>query len=211
VEGNKGHWEKVYSTKTAEQVSWTQSIPQTSLDFINSFHLAKDARIIDIGGGDSRLVDYLLQEGFTDITVLDIAASALEKAKARLGEKHKMINWVVSDVAEFQPSGQYDLWHDRATFHFLTTPQQISAYLEIAQKAVNSFMVIGTFSENGPEKCSGLPIRQYTETQLQGQLSPAFTKIKCINEDHTTPFQTKQNFLFCSFKKAVSLKPYQVS
>lgn len=201
-ENKKRHWEQVYQTKTPEQVSWTQTIPQTSLNFIKGFDLPKDARIIDIGGGDSHLVDYLLQDGFTDITVLDIAEAALERAKARLGEKHLQVKWIVSDITEFKPTGQYDLWHDRATFHFLTTPQQIDAYLSIVAKAASRFMVIGTFSENGPEKCSGLPIKQYTETHLQELLNPAFKKINCINEDHITPFQTTQNFLFCSFKKA---------
>jgi ubiquinone/menaquinone biosynthesis C-methylase UbiE len=200
-ENKKRHWEQVYQTKAPEQVSWTQSVPQTSLNFTRGFNLPKSARIIDIGGGDSKLVDFLLQDGFTDITVLDIAEHALEKAKARLGEKHLLVKWIVSDITKFKPTEQFDLWHDRAAFHFLTTPQQIGAYLSIAAKAVSRFMVIGTFSDNGPEKCSGLPIKQYTETQLQEQLTPLFKKIKCITEDHTTPFQTTQNFIFCSFKK----------
>ncbi|MFA6086152.1 trans-aconitate 2-methyltransferase [Mucilaginibacter sp.] len=200
-ESRKEYWEQVYQTKSPEQVSWTQPVPQTSLDFINELNLRKDARIIDIGGGDSKLVDYLLQDGFTDVTVLDISESALEKAKVRLGDQSAKVKWIVSDITEFQPTSHYDLWHDRATFHFLTTPQQIAAYLNIAKNVVNDFMVIGTFSESGPEKCSGLHIKQYTETQLQEQLNPAFKKIRCINEDHTTPLQTKQNFLFCSFKR----------
>src|SRR5438552_13943730 len=120
AENKKAYWEQVYQTKAPDQVSWTQSVPQTSLNFIKEFSLPKTARIIDIGGGDSRLVDYLLQDGFTDITVLDITESALEKVKARLGEKSLMVKWIVSDIAEFQPSVHYDLWHDRATFHFLT-------------------------------------------------------------------------------------------
>lgn len=201
-ENGKAHWEQVYETKTPEQVSWTQLVPQTSLDFIHGFGLSKSAAIIDIGGGDSNLVDFLLQEGFENITVLDISEAAIEKAKTRLGQQSKMVKWVVSDITEFKTDEHFDLWHDRATFHFLTAENQIAAYLQIAGKAIANYMVIGTFSENGPAKCSGLPIRQYTEDELQNQLNKDFTKIKCIHEDHITPFQTSQNFLFCSFKRA---------
>lgn len=200
-EDKKSHWEQVYQTQNPDQVSWTQAVPQTSLDFIHSFHLPKTAKIIDIGGGDSLLVDYLLEEGFQDITVLDISVVALEKVKIRLGEKSKQVKWIVNDITDFKPENDYDLWHDRATFHFLTEENQVAAYLTIAEKSVKTYMVIGTFSENGPKKCSGLPIRQYSETQLQNQLKKDFTKIRCISEDHITPFQTTQNFLFCSFKK----------
>jgi|SRR6185437_3399352 len=198
---NKAHWEKIYQTKKPAEVSWTQAVPQTSLDFIHSFNLPKTAGIIDIGGGDSALADHLLAEGFTDVTVLDISASALEKAKTRLGSKSKFVTWIVSDVTDFKPTRQYDLWHDRATFHFLTAENQLAPYLAIAGKAIARYMVIGTFSENGPDKCSGLPVKQYSELQLQKQLKRDFTKMRCINEDHKTPFGTKQNFLFCSFKK----------
>jgi len=198
---NKAHWEKIYQTKKPAEVSWTQAVPQTSLDFIHSFNLPKTAGIIDIGGGDSALADHLLAEGFTDVTVLDISASALEKAKTRLGSKSKFVTWIVSDVTDFKPTRQYDLWHDRATFHFLTAENQLAPYLAIAGKAIARYMVIGTFSEKGPDKCSGLPVKQYSELQLQKQLKRDFTKMRCINEDHKTPFGTKQNFLFCSFKK----------
>src|SRR6187402_3411524 len=121
----KNHWETVYETKTPEQVSWTQEIPKTSLDFINSFNPDKSARIIDIGGGDSNLVDFLLDQGFENISVLDISAKALEKAKLRLGEKAKKVNWIVSDITEFEPQTTFDIWHDRAAFHFLTEDSQI--------------------------------------------------------------------------------------
>ncbi|SHM74733.1 class I SAM-dependent methyltransferase [Mucilaginibacter sp. OK098] len=200
-ENKKAHWEKVYKTQSAQQVSWTQPIPQTSLDFIHAFNLPKNAKIIDIGGGDSKLVDYLLQEGFTNITVLDISAAALIKAKKRLGKKSKAVNWIISDIIDFQPEDHYDLWHDRATFHFLTQEKQIDQYLAIAHGAINNYMIISTFSENGPEKCSGLPVKQYSEMQLKNQLNKHFEKIRCINEDHLTPFHTTQSFLFCSFKK----------
>ncbi len=197
----KIHWETVYETKSPEQVSWTQEIPKTSLDFIKSFRLPKSAKIIDIGGGDSRLVDFLLKEGFEDITVLDISAKALDRAKDRLGDKAENIHWVVSDITQYKPTTTFDIWHDRATFHFLTTTEQISKYLEIARNSVEGYMTIGTFSENGPDKCSGLQVKQYNEETLSTELQNGFRKIRCINEDHVTPFQTSQNFLFCSFER----------
>ena len=195
------HWETVYKTKNPNQVSWTQNRPKTSLELIHSFGLNKAAKIIDIGGGDSKLVDFLLDEGFENITVLDISAQALEKAKTRLGEKAAKVTWIVSDVTAFEPKANYDVWHDRATFHFLTTNEQIKKYLEIARKSVSGFLTIGTFSKNGPEKCSGLEIKQHNETELTAELKNGFDKIQCITEDHLTPFDTKQNFLFCSFKR----------
>ncbi|TKC63554.1 class I SAM-dependent methyltransferase [Pedobacter hiemivivus] len=197
----KAHWEYVYASKQPEEVSWTQDIPQTSLDFINSFNLPKSASIIDIGGGDSKLVDCLLDLGYDNITVLDISAKALEKAKGRLGVRAEKIKWIVSDITDFNSSEKYDVWHDRATFHFLVNAEQIGKYLDSARKSVKGYLVIGTFSANGPKKCSGLEIRQYSEEQLDFQLSDGFQKLHCIVEDHVTPFDTIQNFLFCSFKK----------
>lgn len=194
------HWEKVYTTKQPHEVSWTQQVPVTSLDFIHSFHLPKNAAIIDIGGGDSRLVDYLLAEGFTNITVLDISAAAIARAQKRLGEKAALVKWIVSDILDFTPPERYDVWHDRATFHFLTAPEQIASYLAKARQSVNLFLTIGTFSDKGPDKCSGLPIKKYSEDELDHELSEGFSKIRCLTEDHVTPFNTKQNFLFCSFR-----------
>lgn len=197
-------WDTVYETTNPHQVSWTQEIPKTSLEFIHSFGLPKSAKIIDIGGGDSKLVDYLLNEGFENITVLDISAKALDKAKKRLGNKAHKINWIVSDITEFEPDTTFDVWHDRATFHFLTTANEVAKYMDIARKAVNGFLTIGTFSNNGPRKCSGLFIKQYSEEALAAQLQNGFDKLRCITEDHTTPFDTTQNFLFCSFKRLLN-------
>jgi cyclopropane fatty-acyl-phospholipid synthase-like methyltransferase len=199
---NKNHWDNVYKTKTPNEVSWTQVVPKTSLDFIHSFAVDKSAKIIDIGGGDSNLVDFLLNEGFENITVLDISKTALTKAKKRLGEKGKNIQWIVSDVTKFTPTTTYDVWHDRATFHFLTTAKEIATYLDTARKAVTGYLTIGTFSEEGPDKCSGLAIKKYNEEKLTIELQKGFSKIRCITEDHITPFDTKQHFLFCSFKKS---------
>ncbi len=198
---NKKHWETVYETKSANEVSWTQEIPTTSLDFIHSYNLKKTAKIVDIGGGDSRLVDYLLDEGFENITIVDISSKALAKSKERLGDRAAKVNWVVSDIVDFEPTTTFDVWHDRATFHFLTSKDKIEKYLSIARKSITGYLTIGTFSESGPLKCSGLHIKQYNEELLTKELSNGFGKIRCISEDHITPFDTKQNFLFCSFKR----------
>ena len=197
----KKHWETVYETKNPDQVSWTQEIPKTSLEFINSFELKKTAKIIDIGGGDSKFVDYLLDEGFENITVLDISEKSLEKAQNRLKERANKVNWIVSDIIDFEPKMTFDVWHDRATFHFLTTSEQIKKYIKTARNSVNGFLTIGTFSHKGPKKCSGLEIKQYNEEELSSELKNGFDKIRCFNEDHITPFYTTQNFLFCSFKR----------
>lgn len=201
MDKSRKHWETVYETKSPDQVSWTQDVPKTSLGFIHSFGLTKSAKLIDIGGGDSRLVDFLLDEGFENITVLDISSKALEKAKQRLGDKAGKVHWIVSDITEFQPDTTYDVWHDRAAFHFLTNKDQVAKYLDTARKAVTGFLIIGTFSDKGPKKCSGLDIQQYSEETLTAQLQHGFDKIRCITEDHITPFGTTQNFLFCSFKR----------
>lgn len=197
---SKQHWEKIYSHKQPDELSWTQDVPATSLRLIREFNLPKNASIIDIGGGDSKLVDHLLQEGFQDLTVLDISENALLRAKERLGKQAGKVTWIVSDITGFKPSKQYDLWHDRATFHFLTSADQIDKYLGIVQYFAKGFLTIGTFSKEGPKKCSGLEIKQYDQQELEHLLSNGFKKIKCITEDHITPFNTKQHFLFCSFK-----------
>lgn len=200
----RNHWDTIYHNKTPDQLSWTQEMPDTSLQFIESFHLTPDARIIDVGGGESRLADCLLEKGFHHITVLDISEEALHRAQSRLGEKATLVKWIVSDITEFIPDQPYDLWHDRATFHFLTTSPQVNRYLSNARSALpmGGYLVIGTFSNNGPDKCSGLPIQQYSEEDLTRELDDGFDKIRCISEDHRTPFNTLQNFLFCSFKRA---------
>jgi hypothetical protein len=197
----KRHWESVYESKTPEQVSWTQEIPQTSLDFIQSFGLSKTAKIIDVGGGDSNLVDHLIGDGYRNITVLDISGKAIERAKKRLGKKAQDVTWIECDVTEFIPDTSYDIWHDRATFHFLTTPEQITAYKSIVSSHVSGFMSIGTFSNNGPLKCSGLEITQYTSDSLLDIFNESFELTKSSIEDHKTPFDTIQNFVFCGFKK----------
>ncbi|MFN5346855.1 MAG: class I SAM-dependent methyltransferase, partial [Bacteroidota bacterium] len=186
-----------------KDVSWFQPNPETSLDFFKQFNVPLNATIIDVGGGDSFLVDHLLELGYTDITVLDISESAIERAKGRLGEKANQVKWIIEDAAKFRPMEMYYFWHDRAAFHFLTDENEISNYLETAQQFINpnGVLVIGTFSEKGPTKCSGIEIKQYSENSMTERLKKYFDKVKCITVDHKTPFETIQNFVFCSFKK----------
>lgn len=160
----KKHWETIYQTRELKDVSWFQPTPETSLDFFKEFSVPTTAKVIDIGGGDSFLVDHLLDLGFQDITVLDISEAALDRAKKRLGDKAKNVKWIVSDAATFIPTETYDFWHDRAAFHFLTNEKEVSDYLETARRNINptGVLVIGTFSDNGPKKCSGIEIKQYT-------------------------------------------------
>lgn len=199
------HWENIYKTKKFEDVNWYQQKPVTSLEFLHNFKVDKKAKIIDVGGGDSFLVDNLLELGYTDITVLDISETAIQKAKLRLGDNAKNVKWIIADAAKFVPTEKYDFWHDRAAFHFLTQENEIEAYINTVEKSINKsgILVIGTFSESGPKKCSGIEIKQYSENALTGILKKFFDKIKCISVDHKTPFDTIQNFIFCSFRKKV--------
>lgn len=199
----KKHWENIYQTKELKDVSWFQPMPETSLDFFKQFKVPATAKVIDIGGGDSFLVDHLLDLGYQDITILDISESAIERAKKRLGSSSIKVKWIIADAATFKPTEKYDFWHDRAAFHFLTDEKEISNYLGNAQQNINpaGVLVIGTFSEQGPKKCSGIEIRQYSETTMTARLKNYFEKIKCITIDHKTPFDTIQNFVFCSFRK----------
>jgi SAM-dependent methyltransferase len=202
----KQHWETVYGTRQPHEVSWTEAVPATSLEFIRGFHLPRQAAIIDVGGGDSRLVDFLLAEGYDNLSVLDISGAALARARQRLGAAADRVQWIEADVRDFQPPQPYHLWHDRAAFHFLTTAPDIARYLTLARTAVapGGYLTMGTFSRSGPSACSGLPIRQYSEQDLGEQLKHGFTKLRCRTTDHVTPFHTTQNFLFCSFRRQFS-------
>lgn len=201
----KQHWENIFQTKELKEVSWYQETPNTSLEFFNKFDIPLSARIIDVGGGDSLLVDHLLDLGYQNITVLDISEAAINRAKERLKEKSKKVKWIIADVTTFTSIEEYDFWHDRAAFHFLTHDDDISKYINTVQKYLSKdgVLVIGTFSENGPTKCSGIEIKQYSKESLNKRLSGFFDKVNCFNIDHQTPFNTVQNFTFCSFKKKV--------
>ncbi|MFI5187433.1 MAG: class I SAM-dependent methyltransferase [Chitinophagales bacterium] len=201
---NKEHWNKIYATKAENEVSWFQTYPKTSVEFIELFNLPLTANIIDIGGGDSHLADVLIEKGYQNIWVLDISANAIERSKRRLGASADKVHWIVSDVNKFDFHDlRFDLWHDRAAFHFLTTKERIYKYVSAAEGAIkkNGYLIVATFSEQGPKKCSGLEIKQYSETSMSARFKLAFERIKCIHEDHVTPFNTIQNFLFCSFKR----------
>lgn len=199
----KSHWENIYQNKPLETVSWYQPNPEASLNFVRQFNLPKTAKIIDIGGGDSFLVDYLIELGYEKITVLDISDVAIRRAKERLGGKADRIKWIVTDVSTFIPTEQYDFWHDRAAFHFLTNKDEIENYVKTTSKAIalNGILVIGTFSEQGPSKCSGIEIKQYSEQTMTDLFQNHFQKTGCITIDHKTPSETNQNFVFCSFRK----------
>ena len=199
----KQHWETVFTTKAENEVSWYQKEPQTSIQLIQACKVPKDAKIIDIGGGDSYLIDSLLDLGYTNLYLLDISDAAIERAKIRLGDKAKNVTFIVSDSLHFQSDEKFDVWHDRAFFHFFTDANDIALYRKNVKTNTNqnAHFIIGTFSEEGPLKCSGLPITQYTVEKMEAVFGDDFELENCFTEDHQTPFETVQNFIFCSYRK----------
>ena len=203
TQSTKVHWNTIYQNKKATEVSWFQEEPTISLALIAALDLEKSAAIIDIGAGDSLLVDFLLAQGYTNITVLDISEKAITKAQKRLGNQAHKVQWIVSDILDFTPKKKFEVWHDRAAFHFITSENDIEKYLAFSNNAIaeNGIVVLGTFSKTGPKKCSGIPIVQYSETELTSLFAPWFIKQSAHHHVHQTPFETSQNFIFCSFKK----------
>ncbi|MGY8931918.1 MAG: class I SAM-dependent methyltransferase [Flavobacteriales bacterium] len=199
----KKHWNDLYASKKIEEVSWYQKVPQTSLDFILSSNILKNDPIIDIGGGDSFLVDFLLGNNFTDITVLDISDISIARAKDRLGARADDVNWVVSDICNFNVSREYALWHDRAVFHFLKEPDETNHYLQIVRKGIadNGKLILGTFSEKGPERCCSLDVKRYSTSDLSALFSKNFTCENKLNTIHRTPFGKEQAFSFVELIK----------
>ncbi len=199
----KQHWEKVYATNASTEVSWYQANPQTSLELITSTGLGQSGKIIDVGGGASLLVDKLLDQGCAHLTVLDISSKAIEYAKERLGEFSKKVTWIVSDITEFTPSSTYDLWHDRAVFHFLTAPKDREKYIEVMTKAVRpgGHIIIAAFALDGPPQCSDLDVERYDCAKLKKELGGHYEFIAKADEEHVTPGQSKQKFLYCCFKR----------
>ena len=196
---SKSHWEKIYKEKSPHEVSWTQEIPFTSIHLFSDFKIQKDNPIIDVGGGESKFVDYLIDNGYENISVLDISENAINRAKDRIGFRSKFINWIVCDINDFEPEKNYAVWHDRALFHFLTSQNEIDRYVKIVKLNAKNF-IIGTFSTLGPKKCSGLDITQYDESSLKKLFVDQRTSFnKSENINHITPFATTQNFIFCSF------------
>src|SRR5690625_2869598 len=199
----KKHWECIYNNKKHSEFSWYQKVPEVSLRYFEALNLPSTAKIIDVGGGNSFLVDYLLDLGYHDITALDISETALAKAKERLGDRANKVTWIVSDITDFEPKQHYDFWHDRAAFHFFTNEMDIETYVTIANKALcnNGYMLIGGFSEDGPDMCSGIPVIKYSEKTLSEVFDTHFKKLECVTVKHQTPSEKIQNFIFCSYKK----------
>lgn len=199
----KNHWENIYSNKDENEVSWFQTIPKTSHQLIKKLNLESNDNIIDIGSGRSRILKILIDEGFNNISYLDISKEACKKSKIALGDDKSKVNWNVENVLNFESKIKYKLWHDRAVFHFFTDKKDIEKYKEVAIKNISDggYLVLGTFSINGPKKCSGLDVSQYSEQSLNEIFKSDFNLLESFYIDHQTPFDTTQNFLFCIFKK----------
>ena len=198
------YWEEVYSSKASDAVSWFQEHAEQSLKLIHNTQLGKNAAIIDVGGGASTLVDDLLGEAYTDLSVLDLSASALSAAQQRLGERAQSVSWLQGDVTciEF-PVHRFDVWHDRAVFHFLTEAADREAYVRQVMRAVRpgGHVIVATFAEDGPEKCSGLPVMRYRPGELHAEFGDAFLLVEHEKEAHHTPFGTVQQFVYCYCRK----------
>lgn len=200
----KDHWEKIYTAKQPDQVSWYQAQPQVSLSLIRLTGVALDAPIIDVGGGASTLVDFLLDTGYSQVTVFDIAAAALETARARLGSRASRAAWIEGDILQADlPASGYSLWHDRAVFHFLTRPQDRARYVEVVRRALKpgGHIIVASFAPDGPPQCSGLDVMRYSPDGLHGEFGDDFTLLQSQGETHQTPFGTVQKFVYCYCRK----------
>ncbi len=198
------HWSEVWRSAQDDQLSWYQAHPTRSLALITEYASDHDAAVIDVGGGASRLVDDLLDAGYRDLTVLDIAAEALERARQRLGARSTDVSFIHADVADARLPRRYRVWHDRAVFHFLVGPTDQQAYVAQLRRAVepDGLVVIATFSPDGPERCSGLPVRRYGAPELALALGPSFEPVTFATETHTTPAGVDQEFLYGAFRRA---------
>jgi SAM-dependent methyltransferase len=197
------HWNSIFTAKAEEVVSWFQATPETSLRLIRACNLPKDASILDVGAGASHLPDALLEEGFTNIAVLDVSATALAKTRARLGDKGQAVRFIVADLAAWQPDLTVGLWHDRAVLFFLTLERDRAAYAQALRRAVRSggFVLISGFAPSGPERCSGLPVLRADKGAIAALLGPEFTLLDAFEEDHLTPSGAQQRFLFTRFQR----------
>jgi trans-aconitate methyltransferase len=199
----QAHWEELYTTSDETQVSWFQDNPALSLALIELAKPEKDAAIIDIGAGASRLVDALLERGFRRVTVLDISAAALDLAALRVGRRASEVGWITADVTEWQPSRRFDIWHDRAAFHFLVDAEDRAAYIARLKAALvpGGHAIIATFAADGPDTCSGLPVHRYDAAGLAKELGEGFTLVDTRQHDHATPSNSNQRFQFSIFRK----------
>jgi ubiquinone/menaquinone biosynthesis C-methylase UbiE len=201
---SKEHWERVYTTKGPTSVSWFQEHAGQSVELIRQTGVALDAGIIDVGGGASTLVDDLLDEGYRNLTVLDLSDAALSVAKRRLGERASYVSWLAGDITQIElPVQAYDVWHDRAVFHFLTSHEDREAYVRAVLRAVKpgGSVIVATFAEDGPEQCSGLPVMRYSGDTLHAEFGAPFTLIRQEREKHHTPSGTIQKFIYCLCRK----------
>lgn len=197
------HWEEVYANKAENELSWFQAEPAISIEFIRHCGGGLDVPIIDVGGGESRLVDRLLDAGYTDLTVLDISSEALSHSRKRLGQRNHLVKWIVASITEWKPERQYRLWHDRAVMHFLTEAAERAAYAETLQAAVakGGCVVISTFALDGPDRCSGLPVMRFSAETLANELGPQFRLVETVNDNHRTPWGTLQRFQYSRFTR----------
>ncbi len=196
----KAHWENVYATKQPDQVSWYREHLKNSLEMIFETGVGKNAAIIDVGGGSSTLVDDLLENGFTDISVLDISAKAIENSKNRLGTRAKQVEWIEADITDADlPKNHYDVWHDRAVFHFLTDENDRKKYVELVMSSlkIGGHIIVASFGLDGPIKCSGLDVVRYSPNAMHNEFGRNFELVKSVREIHETPFETTQEFIYC--------------
>ena len=201
---SKEHWEHVYRTRQVDQVSWYQEHPESSLRLIRATGVPKTAKIIDVGGGASKLVDELLADGYPELVVLDLSATALEAAKKRLGDRASAVTWIEADVSRVDfPLFEYDVWHDRAVFHFLTSPEDRDAYVSAVLKTVKrgGHVIVATFADDGPDHCSGLPVMRYSADELHSEFGKSFALVAQEKEAHETPSGVVQQFLYCYCRK----------
>ena len=196
------YWDGVYASRPSTELGWYQKTPEISLSMIHSLGLDGDQGIIDIGGGDSVLAELLLEGGYTDLSLLDVSQQAINRSRARLGAKAQRIDWIVSDILDYDPGRVFDLWHDRACFHFLNSEEEVSYYCELASRSVRSggYLILGAFASNGPEVCSGLPVKRYEKEELE-QVFRGFELQHDHYPVHLTPSGAEQNYIFCVFRR----------
>ncbi len=199
----EAHWERIFASKADSEVSWFQADPAPSLEALARIGAGPSAAIIDVGGGASRLVDRLVEQGYADVTVLDLSAAALEAAKARLGEAAGKLSWIVADATAWAPARTFDIWHDRAAFHFVVDPDDQASYVERLRRALRpgGFTIIATFAPDGPERCSGLPVARHDSESLSAALGPDFVLVETQRDAHLTPSGAIQRFQFSAFRR----------